>query len=68
MESVCPQCAGRNQWEKLYCGHCGACLRGAEVVQQDKGTRWAGRPWLLVILALLLSLSGMVALLGRFLI
>ncbi len=72
MESVCPQCDRRNPWEKLYCSYCGICLKGAEVVQQEKKTHSVGRlraggVWFLVLLALLLSLSGMAALLGRFL-
>gem|GEM_PF-4636936 len=72
LESVCPECDRRNRWEKLYCGHCGACLKGAELVRQEKKAHRAGRlrvggVWLLVLLALLLSLSGMAALLGRFL-
>jgi hypothetical protein len=71
IQSVCPECKGQNRWEKLYCDHCGASLKGAELVQQDKETGWANRlrfggAWPLILVALILSLSGiMVALLSQ---
>jgi predicted amidophosphoribosyltransferase len=73
MNSVCPQCQKQNPWEKLYCIHCGACLKGAELVERESPSRLKGRLrptglWLFLLVALvLLSLSGVAALLGGFL-
>jgi predicted amidophosphoribosyltransferase len=72
MNSICPQCQTQNPWERLYCSDCGACLRGAEMVQATpkKGPH-IGRVlvrgmWVVVLLVLVLSLSGMAAVLSRF--
>jgi hypothetical protein len=72
MRSVCPECEGQNPWEELYCIHCGACLKGAEMVRLDTETLVLqrlrlGGIRLLILLVLALSLSGVVALLGRLL-
>lgn len=72
MRSLCPQCEHQNPWEELYCSQCGTCLNGAEMVSVDPETLLLerlrlGGIRLLILLALVLSVSGVVALLGRFL-
>jgi hypothetical protein len=72
MRSVCLECERQNPWEELYCVHCGTCLKGAEVVALDPQTLTIerlrlGGIRLLILLLLVLSLTGVIALLGRLL-